>query len=117
MDAEHDAGATAAVNRAAAGHPPEEVGSQVAFDGGPVPAIVSTLMLLAFKCIWLLQRRQHLQHHAPGAVATQKHDLAKELMHSLVMSLNKIASPCLRASGTGDTPKEQLNELRTLLSA
>ena len=117
MDAELNAGATAAVNRAAAGHPPEEVGSQVAFDGGPVPAIVSTLMLLAFKCIWLLQRRQHLQHHAPGAVTAPERDLVKELMLYLVMNFNKIASLCLRASGKGDASKEQLKELRTLLSA
>ena len=63
VDAEHDVSVTALVDPAAAGLFLEELGGQVVFDWSLALAIISTLMLLALVCIWLPQRRQHLQHH------------------------------------------------------
>ena len=69
VDAEHDVSVIALVDPAAADLPMEELASQVVFDWSLALTITSTLMLLAFMRIWLPQRRQHLQHHAPGAVS------------------------------------------------
>ena len=76
---------TALVGAAAACLFLEELGGQAVYDWCLALAIILTLMLLAPGCIWLPQRRQHLQHHAPGTGAVPEDDLAKEMMRYLVM--------------------------------
>ena len=51
------------------------------------------------------------------ARSAPERDFAKEMRHHLEMNYNKIASLCSRARGKGDTAKEWLEELRTLLRA
>ena len=51
------------------------------------------------------------------ARSAPERDFATEMTHHLEMNYSKIASLCLRASGKGDTAKEQREELRTLLKA
>ena len=107
-DAEHDASVIVLVGKAAADLPREELAGQVVSDWSLALAIISTLMLLALMRTWLPQRRQHPQHHAPGAAAVPEDDLAKEMMPYLVVNLNKIVSFCSRACGKEGTAKKQL---------
>ena len=96
---------TALVGAAVAGLVRKEAGCQVVTGWCLALAIISTLVLLALMCIWLPQRRQHRQHHAPGAAAVPEDSLAKEMMRHLVMNFNKIAPFCSHARGKKGTTK------------
>ena len=72
--------------------------------------IISTLLPYAFvcssRCTNILRAR-----------SSPERDFTTEMKHHLEKNNSKIASLCLRASGKGDTAKERLEELRTLLRA
>ena len=108
---------TAPVGAAVAGLFRKELGGQVVIDWCLALALLSTLMPPVPMCVWLLQPCQHQQHHVPGADAVPEDGIAKEMGHHLVMNFAKIAPFCSRAGGREGTTKEQLKELRTLLSA
>ena len=85
----------------------EELGGQAVFDWCLALATIWTLILLAPGCVWLPQRRQHLQHHAPGTGAVPEDDLARDMTRYLGMrSSNKIPSFCSRACGKGSKAKD-----------
>ena len=71
-----------------------------------IPMLLPYTFVCSSRCTNILRARS-----AP------ERDFATEMRHHLEMNHSKIASLCLRASGKGDTAKERLEELRTLLRA